>query len=481
MHFKRNVHAQGAGGRSGLPPALLPVAVGIFLFGGLGPNVLLALFSVVVLVAGCALLWRPGEVPVLLFVFCYQWLQASVAIFHANWLGVSVADYSTIAANLNEAIGLSLAALLLLAIGMNAGAGLWQAHYSIRAREIALSQPLVRWFSIYIVASAGSFVALTFAYVVPGLSQPMLAAAALRWAFFFMLAFAALVRRQGTSPYFIAAFGLELLLGVGGYFSDFKAVLFFTLFAVVASGARISLRGLVGLTALAGLLLAFGIVWTAVKSEYRGFVSSGQAAQVVDVDYLTRMAKLGDLVGALDGTALADAADQLVRRISYTEFFGAALNTVPAIVPHEGGAILLDAIVRPFMPRMFFPEKTAIDDSLRTNLYTGGLAGDSEGTSISLGYVAELYIDFGEYLMMGVILVMGYAWGRIYAAWLRWREPGVFLGMGLATANLAGLAQLENSFTKAFGGLVVSILVAWLIVRFVVPRWCPWVTGGRES
>ncbi len=477
MQSSRPLQSASASEYSSLPPALLPGAVGIFLLGGLGPNVLLAVFAVVVLVAGGALLWRPGESPTLLFVFCYQWMQASVAIFHSNWLGVGVADYSFVSTNLDASIGLSLTALLLLAIGMNVGAGLWQAHYSVTARQIALSQPLARWFGLYITAFAASFVALTFAYVVPGLSQPMLAAAGLRWAFYFMLAFAAMVRGQGTSPYFIAAFGLELALGIGGYFSDFKSVLFFTLFAVAASGIRFSTGSLVGMAALGSLAIGLGITWTAVKGEYRTFVSRGQAAQVVEIDYLTRMAKLGDIVGALDADALGDAADQLLRRISYTEYFGAALSTVPAVMPHEGGAILLDAIVRPFTPRMFFPEKTVIDDTARTNLYTGGIAGNSEGTSISLGYVAEFYIDFGEYLMMGAVLVLGYAWGRFYAAWLHWKAAGALVGMAMATASLAALAPLESSFTKTFGSLVVSILVAWIFVKFVVPRWCPWVTG----
>ena len=479
MYSRGPAHPDGLDRRAGLPPALLPVALAIFLLGGIGPNSLLALFSVVVLACGSALLWRPGEPPILLYVFCYQWLQASMAIFHSNWLGIDVADYSPVSANLETAIGLSLAGLMLLAIGISLGSGLWQARIGDEARRIALSQPLARWFGLYVSASVAAYLALAFAWVVPGLSQPMLAVAGLRWAFYFMLAYAALVRGQGASFYFMAAFGLELVMGIGGFFSDFKTVLFFTAFAFIASGIRFSGSSIAGLTGLGSLLLAFGIVWTAVKGDFRTFVSGGKESQTVEVDYVTRMTKLGELVGALDGSALGNAVDEMLHRISYTEFFGAVLSTVPTILPHEGGAILFDAVTRPFMPRMFFPEKAVIDDSLRTNLYTGGLAGDSAATSISIGYVAELYIDFGEYGMLAMIAALGYAWGRLYAIWLRWNAPGRLLGMALVSANLAGLAQFENSITKAFGGLVVSVLVAWLIVKFVVPRWCPWLIEAR--
>ena len=74
--------------------------------------------------------------------------------------------------------------------------------------------------------------------MISGLSQPLLAAATLKWAFFWMLAYATFARAGSTKLYFLGAFLLELALGVGGYFSDFKTVMFFTLFAAVAGGLR---------------------------------------------------------------------------------------------------------------------------------------------------------------------------------------------------------------------------------------------------
>ena len=86
------------------------------------------------------------------------------------------------------------------------------------------------------------------------------------------------------------------------------------------------------------------------------------------VAYPERMAKLAELVTQLDGNAMADASEQLLQRLAYVDFFGLVLNTVPTVLPHEGGALWWDAISRPFMPRLFFPEKTAIDDTVRTSL-----------------------------------------------------------------------------------------------------------------
>jgi hypothetical protein len=461
--------------RGMLPPATLPIAVALLLIAGTGPNLLLALLSVAVLVLGCALVWRPGESPVLLYTFIYPWVQGSVAVFHANWLGIDIAEYSPYPGDMQSAAVLSLLGLLALAVGMRLGAGPRRAVAALDLHQTALSQPIARWFRLYALTWGMSFAALSFAWVFPGLYQPMLALAALRWAFFFMLAFAYFVHRRNRGRLFPLAFLFELVAGIGGYFADFKTVLIVTLFALLASGVRVAPMRVLGSGVLASLTVALGIVWTAIKGEFRGFISGGQAEQVVTVDYTTRLAKLYELVSNLGLDALMSAADQLMRRLSYVEFFSAVIVYVPTSTPHTLGAILWDAIIRPFLPRLLFVDKDAIDDTARTNMYTGGLGGSSEGTSVSLGYIAEAYIDFGAFGMFAALLGIGLLYGTIYRALLRWRRSRGFLGMAMATAILAGVGPLENSFTKVFGGVITSLIVAGLLITFVVPRLAPWL------
>ena len=114
------------------------------------------------------------------------------------------------------------------------------------------------------------------------------------------------------------------------------------------------------------------------------------------VDYRDRVTELARLVAQLDGRAMAKGAENLMQRMAYVDFFAVVLDTVPAMLPHENGALWWDAISRPFMPRLFFPDKTAIDDSTRTDYYTGLRMASRQGTSISIGYMAESYIDFGR-------------------------------------------------------------------------------------
>jgi len=455
-------------------PAVLAIAISIFLIGGWGPNMALAALSVFVLVVGGSLLWRPGEPPILLLLFSYQWMQASISIFRANWLDLDVSSNSR-GGDMDTAVALTLIGLASLAVGMRWGAGPERAHVQLAARSLALSQPVSRWFWLYAVSSVVAAVAFAFAWEVPGLVQPLLALASMKWTFFFMLAYATFVRASGVGTFFIVAFAVELALGIGGFFSDFKMVFFVTLLAGAASGKGFSPRAVLGLCSLGAVLIVFGIVWTAVKKDYREFVSGGTGDQVVTVDYLTGVAKLADLVGALDTKALTEASDIMVRRLSYVEYFAAAIDYVPSLFPHENGALMWDAISRPFMPRILFPEKAIIDDSERTNRYTGGAAGNYQGTSISLGWIAETYIDFGEFLMMAAILFIGYFYGRIYRWCLDGSGTRGLLGFAFATAVLVPYIGMESSFTKTFGGVAASLVMVLLIVKFGVPRWCPWL------
>jgi hypothetical protein len=232
---------------------------------------------------------------------------------------------------------------------------------------------------------------------------------------------------------------------------------------------------------MGGLTLLLAVVWTAVKMEYRSYLSGGQSAQIVTVGYSAGLSKLGELVMSLDQHGLERGSEKLISRISYVDFFGSVLGVVPEMKPHTQGDIWLDAISRPFMPRALFPEKSAIDDSARTREYTGIMvSGAEQGTSISIGYVGESYIDFGTVGMMPAILGFGWLLGRSYRWMAQESAMRGLLGMGLANAVLFGAALLESSITKVFGGLIAAYIVVWLLNRLVFPRYLSWLLlAGR--
>lgn len=455
-------------------------AIAMLLLGGVGPNFLFAVLAVIIFVIGIVLLFRPEEPPILVLTFFVPWLQSSIGIFHANWLGITLSEYSPFRGDMESAVVLSLLGIGVLAIGMRLGIQGLTSTISSTARETALSWPLSRWFQLYAAAFGISSVIMMFTWVIPGLSQILLAFAVLKWAFYYIVVYAAVVKKRIKSLYFIGPFLLELVSGIGGFFSDFKTVFLVTIVAFAASGAKINARHVAPLGLFGALLIVFMVVWTAVKGEYRAYVNQGSGLQIVSVDYASRIGKLVDLVSALDGDALTKGLNNFLHRLTYVDFFSVTLDTVPGSIPYEDGAITADAIVRPFMPRLFFPDKTVINDSERTNRFARGLAGNSKGTSVSLGYVAEFYIDFGPYFMFAALLALGWLYGRIYRYFLSSAVSRGLLGMGLATSLLILVGPLDNSFTKVFGGVAVSFIAAQILSRIVIPMAAPWVMMTRS-
>lgn len=461
---------------SALPPFLAPAAAMAFLTLGLGPNAALAAGALVALLLGCALLWRPGEAPILLYVFAIQWLEASISVFHANLLGIHVDDIGLRGADIELATILSLLGLLALAAGMRIAAGPPRRADTALARHQAEAIPQRRWLLLYIAVFAVATAAQALALAMPGLSQPLLAVAKLKWAAFVMLTFVSFARPDASRALWLAVFLSELALSLGGYFSSFKLVFLFALLGITGASARLPLRRAAGLGALAAAAAMLAVVWTAIKTDYRAHVSGGAAAQIVAVGRAERLAKLVELAGALDGDRLRHGLDQLVRRIGYVQYFGAATTFVPAVVPHRHGALWLDAVTRPLMPRLLFPDKGVIDESALTRRYTGiPVAGFERGTQISVGYMGESYIDFGRSGMMAALFALGLALGGIHRWLVRGRHSRGILGMGLASAILMSAGTIGISSAKLVGALAVSVLVAWLLTRIAVPRLSPWL------
>ncbi|WP_448956407.1 hypothetical protein [Labrys neptuniae] len=444
-----------------------------------GENALLTTISLMVLIAGVALLWRPGEPPIGLFIFSYQWLQASISAFHANWLGIDVNAYTIYGGDNKLAVLLTLCGLLFLALGMRLGNGPPDRAVGPRCWQLVQARPLASWFFLYVAASIIAVAALQAAALVPGLAQPLLALAGLRWAFFMMFAYASFVRSHFGNPLFVCVFLGELAMSAGGYFADFKTVMFFTLFAMAMAETRLRGRHVLGGMILVGMIVFSGILWTAIKEDYRNAASGGSASQIVSLDLNDRLGTIAGLLARLDATSLADATGKMLHRISYVELFAVILARVPATIPHEHGALLLDAVSRPLMPRILFAEKGQVDDTRRTNYYTGGLSGIYRGTSISLGYMAELYIDFGPVVMMAVIFALGYLYGRLYKWLVQAPRAGPLLGSACACAILTQAALLEVSLAKLIGGVMVSVLLTALFIRFVAPGMRSWLEARR--
>lgn len=442
----------------------------------------ISILAVAVLSAGLLILRRVGFPPVLAFVFGYQWLQASTQLFEANLGGAPLNTYVDFVGDVETATVLSLAGLMALVSGM------WFALRKPPVQRGPLTVVMVEdrpasfWLWCYLVATAIALACQALSGPLGGLRQPLLAMASLKWAFFLLFTQAAFRRRGRTRTIWIAAFLLEIGLGTVGFFSDFKLVLFFTVFGVMSAGLRMSPGRVLGLVGVGMLSLFLAVGWTAVKVEQRRFLSGGEKMQASTATSFDALENLVELASDLDGPAMIAAAKTLAERLAYVEYFGRVLDMVPSTIPYERGEIWIDAVTRPLMPRLLFPNKTEIDDTERSIYYAGLPVGPFyAATSISLGYMAESYIDFGRWLMMLPIFALGWLLARFYRWCMNHPRAGGDVGMALASAVLIQAAYLEHSITKMFGGIVVGMLCVWLVARYVIPRVMPRAASPRRD
>lgn len=418
------------------------------------------------------LLWRTGEPPVLLFAAMFQWLQVFMPVVNADWqnhvlgtafvIRVGGLDIPAVP-ELKLAAWLGLMAILMLAIGMRIGFGsraiadpnrLHGAAIQLSPQRLAFAYGVMFVFSIALERTAGVF---------PGLRQPLLALATLRWAAVFLIGWIA-IREKQYRGLGIVVLTLEIIVGFLGSFSGFKTVLFVA-FLVVLSGRMAFRRVGPVLVLIVGITVLLATFWQAVKTDYRVLI--GEQGESIDHPISSRIAFLSDRAVQLRAPDFVDAFQLGMQRLGYLDFFAYALRWVPAYVPHQRGALWLGAVRHIFTPRLFFPNKPSIDDSERTVEFTGAhIAGAQEGTSISIGYVGESYIDFGFIGMFAPIFLLGTFWGWAYR-WLATRTRWRLLGIAVATnLILGGALYFESSNIKLLGGAVSALIILWAVLRF---------------
>jgi hypothetical protein len=406
----------------------------------------------------------------------YQWLQVTMQVWLAELYRVDlsipqaikicnncVRDMRVMAVTTTteQTVILSLAGLLMLLLGT-------RMH---EPRMVAF-HPLVKGLSVTRLLIGYLFLLLLSRLVGPftggGLAQPLIFLGSLRFVFAVLLIYLWFSERRGLAP-LLAVFTIEIVAGFTGFFSGFKEIF------VVCGMASLTIANFywkrMRLLLIVGgpLLLLLGSVWTVIKPAYRQILNGGNRSQSIVIDFDQRLNVLGDMTGALDTGNIADGIIGLAQRMSYIEIPSYVLQRVPDIRPYEYGSLWGEAIKQVVMPRFLVPDKPILaSDSVRTNRYTGKFY-DSAGTSVSLGYLIESYIDFGFF----GALIIPFSLGLIYALiarhilYLGGRYDLTFC-VGVFFVLFLPVQQFEISNIKLFP----SVLWGWIVSGFIC--WYVW-------
>jgi hypothetical protein len=277
-----------------------------------------------------------------------------------------------------------------------------------------------------------------------------------------------------------AAAGLELVMGFSGLLSDFKGVFIYLGLAAIA--ARVKIKGTTVAVGLIGVafLIYLALFWTSVKAEYREFATKSSDSQNVKAAFDERFGYLGNRIAASGDIDWSLASYALLARLAYTDIFGSVIGVQETSPDPTFMGQWKDAAEHVLKPRFLFPGKAALSD---TEVYIRLARGDSSeqlrlGTSISVGYMAENFVDLGFPGMLGGVFALALLYAVIIRYFMAFKQPWL-LKEGVVLAFIVGVGQngVEMSLPKILGAAVMFFLVYTLLARLVFPAALNWLKG----
>jgi hypothetical protein len=452
-----------------------PVAAGVLLLTFIGslasPEHLLVLCVGLTFAAGLLLLWPATDSPLLLMPFILQWLQVSLKPIETALTGQPLQDFSEFGEALLPGAWLGIAGIAALGFGMFIGRGRSRFDWGLSlARDAAEVWPqgMVAQIALFLIV-AGHFLAVVANYAGPA-RQVLLAFADARHAGLFLLAYWCLL--QGRSLGLLAVVAVvEIAVGFTSYFADFRESVLTLLFAAATARSKLHFRGflIMGLAAL--LTFGLAVFWSGIKHNYRDFLNQGTDTQTVDRSMGERLGYVGQAADQFDKNQLQIGLRNLASRESYIDILAATLEHVPTYVPGENGHLLGNSLLNIVQPRIFFPDKPATpDDSLVSAKYTGIRFDMAYNTSISIGYLGELYIDFGKIGAVIGAFFLGLLAGWMYKTMRGYSGIPLLFTYALINALMLQFALFECDLVRLLGAVLTVFAACLVLQRMVAPQ-----------
>jgi len=438
---------------------------------------------VAVLAAGASfaallfLLWPADDLPLLLLPAMYQWSQVAVkpvlTVVYEKPID-RVLDLGFRLQTGTEAAALfGLAGVTCLGIGMFLGSGKRRLH-----AVQSLRMETQRWSGTVVLRlSLGAIVVGHAAAAFSGLAGPayqlFLAFSGLLGVGIFGFAYWCFINSTGYR-YLMMIMVFEVVVGLTGFFADFRIPIL--VFAIAALAARPSFRvsSLAIISFVAVLILSLATFWSEIKNDYRRFANGGTGAQATVQPWDARLSYIATAASEFDRRQFADGFNRLLARHSYIDFLGATMNYVPDFVPHEDGHLIGAAVENMLMPRVLFPDKPPLpSDTAVTVQYTGLDLGNSDQTSISIGYLGELYIDFGYIGALCAMIVLGAGVGFAYRKLRDFPRLPRLVNYSICVMLPLSVLDFGTALVKTINGAVLVFGAALVVQRIIAPRVLP--------
>ena len=163
----------------------------------------------------------------------------------------------------------------------------------------------------------------------------------------------------------------------------------------------------------------------------------------------------------------------MVQRWQYVDLLAATMRNVPANRPFEDGALMGASVMHVLQPRLLFPDKPPLPSDTEIAVRYSGIGfnvgGNAANTSISLGYVAELYVDFGFVGALAGMFILGFLFGRSVRFLTSPCALPAIVSSGLALMLMMSVLFFEQALLKMIGAFLTTFVVVLALRRFFLP------------
>ena len=440
---------------------------GIILFGGL----IIFFFLVNVI-------QQPYKPSVFTLIVFFHFLQISAGIWESNYLNVDINYRSPSSQNATIAAYIGML-FLFLPIGyfQNKLPALSLIILKKHADRLAIDKT----FRAYVIGFFSMNALSGIAFLFPSLTQIILSIANIKWFLFLLFGLQSILKNRMRKEFYIFC-ALEFSLGFFSFFSEFKTVIYFIFFLLLCLLAVVRFNKMMIFVIGVAFMFVAGVFWTSIKGEYRGFINKGSSTQTVQVEKGEALDKLLELSDKQNSNSFSDAIESFLDRLQYTYHLAKTMDRVPAVIPHENGRNWGNTLLFVLTPRILNPDKGIYDASVKASKYSGiQYSGRKRGVSISLGYFADGYIDFGYVGMFIPLLILGFIYGSTYYYFIRKSSNNFIFNYAVVGALYMGFMSFESDNIYVVGRLYVSLMVFFILRLFFFPKLMAYISMPKKT
>ena len=411
-------------------------------------------------------LQQPYKPSVFTIVFIYHFIQVAATVWLSNYEGedINYRSESTTTAIICSYIGLFFLFVPIIYY-QNKIPAVSLHTLTVHAYRLSIN----KCFRAYVIAFFSMNALAVVAFVLPGFAQIVFSLIKIKWFFFLLFGMQVVLRKQRVKEFvFFSLF--EFVTGFYSYFSDFKIVMFFLAFIFFLFLYKITLRPLV-LALLLGIAAFFlGAYFQGIKGEYRAYLNQGSKSQNVSVSQEDALGKLADLAQNQEEGTFSKSVEMFLDRFQYTYHLAKAMDYVPAKLPYQDGKNWGNTLEFSLTPRILNPDKPNYEASVKTTQFTGiGYSRASQGVSVSLGYFADSYVDFGYIGMFVPILLIGFLFGSTYFYFIKKSSNNYIFNFAVVGAMYMEFFAYEMDSTYLAGRLFATLVTFFFLKILVFP------------